>query len=122
MSFGLEGLEDAFSSQEYSNLTGERNVVMTSDTVDTPPKPLQRTAPRYPTRARTKGIEGYVTLSLLIDEMGEVKDIVIVDSYPNGTFEDSAKMTVESWVFQPGEYDGAPVSVRVTQTLRYSLG
>ena len=122
LSFGLEGLEDVFDSSQMSMLEQADNVVMTSETVDTPPKALKRLAPEYPSAARRKGIEGYVTLSLLVSESGRVQDVVVVDSYPEGIFDISAKETVTQWEFAPGEYENQPVSVRVTQTLRYSLG
>ena len=122
LSFGLEGLEDVFDSSQMSMLEQADNVVMTSETVDTPPKAVKRLAPEYPSGARRKGIEGYVTLSLLVSESGRVQDVVVVESYPEGIFEVSAKETVTQWEFAPGEYENQPVSVRVTQTLRYSLG
>jgi len=122
MSFGLEGLEDVFQSNQMSILKENSAVVMTSETVDVPPTPVKRVAPEYPSSARRKGIEGYVTLSLLIDEAGSVQDIVVLDSYPEDIFENSATSTVREWLFQPGEYNNESVSVRVTQTLRYSLG
>ena len=122
LSFGLEGLEDVFDSSQMSMLDQADNVVMTSETVDTPPKALKRLAPEYPSGARRKGIEGYVTLSLLVSESGRVQDVVVVESFPEGIFEISAKEIVTQWEFAPGEYENQPVSVRVTQTLRYSLG
>ena len=122
LSFGLEGLEDVFDSSQMSMLEQADNVVMTSETVDTPPKALKRLAPEYPSGARRKGIEGYVTLSLLVSESGRVQDVVVVESYPEGIFDISAKEIVTQWEFAPGEYENQPVSVRVTQTLRYSLG
>ena len=122
LSFGLEGLEDVFDSSQMSMLDQADNVVMTSETVDTPPKALKRLAPEYPSGARRKGIEGYVTLSLLVSESGRVQDVVVVESYPEGIFDISAKEIVTQWEFAPGEYENQPVSVRVTQTLRYSLG
>ena len=82
LSFGLEGLEDVFDSSQMSMLEQADNVVMTSETVDTPPKALKRLAPEYPSGARRKGIEGYVTLSLLVSESGRVQDVVVVESYP----------------------------------------
>ena len=122
LSFGMEALEDQLVVKGEDLLGANQDVVMTSETVDIPPRAKDRIAPEYPTTARRKGIEGYVTLSLLINDSGHVEDIVIVESHPSGIFEQSAKDTVVQWSFAPGEYQGQPVSVRVTQVLRYSLG
>jgi protein TonB len=120
LSFGVEGLEQALVVERTSLLEDEK-VVMTTETVDLPPRPTQQVAPEYPNRARKKGVEGYVTLSMLITEFGRVKDILVVDSYPKGVFELSATTAIRDWRFIPGEYENNPVSVRVTQTLRFSL-
>ena len=121
MSFGMEGLEDVFAVQHGSLLSAEEQIVMTTETVDLPPRPVQQYSPEYPSRARKKGVEGYVTLSLLINETGKIQDVFVVESYPEGIFEQSAQEAIEQWMFAPGEYEGNPVPVRVTQTLRYSL-
>ena len=122
LSFGMEGLDDALTVQQGDLLQEDSNVVMTTETVDLPPRPTRQISPVYPERARKKGIEGYVTLSLLINELGAVQDVLVVDSYPEGVFDTSAQTAIQDWQFAPGEYEGTPVPVRVTQTLRYSLG
>ena len=122
LSFGMEALERDFSLAGADVIKEQNDVVMTSDTVDIPPRPIQRTPPKYPKQAQKKGIEGYVVLSLLIDNRGQVQDIVVVESYPAETFERSALDAIQSWSFQPGEYKGQAVPVRVTQTLKFELG
>jgi len=121
MSFGMDALEQEFSFGD-DLIVDQGNVVMTSKTVDVPPRPIQRTTPKYPRNARKKGVEGYVTLSLLINEGGKVQDVMIVESHPPSYFDDAAQKAVQSWVFRPGSYKGKNVSVRVTQTLRFDLG
>ena len=120
LSFGIEALDD-FSSIDRSDLLKQTNVVMTSETVDTPPRPKERKSPDYPHHARRKGVEGYVILSLLVDEFGGIKDAFVLESHPEGIFDQSALSGIREWRFLPGEYEGDSVSVRVTQTLRYSL-
>jgi len=122
LSFGMEGLEDALAVQQGDLLQENNAVVMTTETVDLPPRATQQIAPEYPSRARKKGVEGYVTLSLLINEYGTIQDVLVVESYPEGIFDQSATTAIQDWRFVPGEYEGNPVPVRVTQTLRYSLG
>ena len=122
MSFGMDALQRDFSLDGSDLIEDQGNVVMTAKTVDIPPRPVDRKAPQYPRRARKKGVEGYVVLSMLVDEHGKVKDALVVESHPAQTFDDAALDVVWSWRFQPGEYKGKSVSVRVTQTLRFELG
>ena len=122
MSFGMESLTQDFSLGGADLIADQAGVVMTSETVDVPPRPIQRTAPKYPRKARKKGMEGYVVLSILVDESGGIQDVMIVDSQPVQEFEQAALEAVRTWVFRPGEYKGSTVPVRVTQTLRFELG
>ena len=50
-----------------------------------------------------------------------VEDIVILEGTPAGVFEDAAKSAIRQWRFEPGEYEGKPVPVRVEQLLRFEL-
>ena len=118
----MESLTQDFSLGGADLIADQAGVVMTSETVDVPPRPIQRTAPKYPRKARKKGMEGYVVLSILVDEAGGIQDVMIVDSQPVKEFEQAALEAVRTWVFRPGEYKGAAVPVRVTQTLRFELG
>lgn len=122
LSFGMDALQRDFSMSGADVIKEQEGVVMTSETVDIPPRPLQRTPPKYPRQAQKKGIEGYVVLSLLIDNHGQVQDIMVVESYPAETFESAALDAIRSWAFRPGEYKGQAVPVRVTQTLKFELG
>ena len=98
-----------------------RATVMTEDAVDSKPKATRRTAAAYPKRARAKGIEGFVRMSLLIDEAGRVARMKVLESQPAGTFDEEAKQAVRQWTFQPAMYQGAPVKVWATQTVRFQL-
>lgn len=128
MNSELSGIDlglDAYSVNELGdmdNLLGDTNdVVMTSDLVDSPPKPLKRTAAEYPRRARAKDIEGYVVVSLLIDKTGRVKEAKVIEAEPAGIFDDSAIQTVKGWLFEPARYKGNVVDSWANQTIRYDL-
>ena len=97
------------------------NVVMTAESVDEPPLPVHRVAPKYPEKARKKGITGNVTISLLVSNTGAVKDTRIVNSQPVGVFEESAINAVRQWRFQPAIYKGAPVAIRVTLPMSFGF-
>lgn len=121
LSFGLDAFEQ-FAVDGSSAAGGSADdVVMTESTVDDPPKAVSRSAPEYPARARAKAVEGYVTLSVLIGEDGVVRDVQVLEAEPPGVFDEAARGSVRGWRFQPAMYKGRAVSVRVQQTLQFSL-
>ncbi len=71
--------------------------------------PLERTAPRYPQSALRSGDQGWVRLSFVVNEEGEVVDPVVVDSSGDREFERAAKRTTESWSYEPATWDGETV-------------
>ena len=101
--------------------TNGKNLLMTSDTVDVPPKATRRISPKYPNQARKKGITGYVSFSLVIGPEGEIVRSKIIDAKPAGVFESAARDAVERWTFSPGKYKGNAQTVVVEQTIRFTL-
>lgn len=83
--------------------------------------PLSRMAPKYPFRAERRGIEGWVKLSFLITEAGKVQDIVLLESSPQGVFDNAAMQAVARWRFKPRISEGKSVAVRVEQTVNFQL-
>lgn len=77
---------------------------------DTDVVPLVRVDPRYPSRALTRGIEGWVHLRFTVTPQGTTADIEILDSNPEGTFERSAKSAVSKYKYKPRMENGAPVA------------
>jgi protein TonB len=98
-----------------------KKLVMTEDAVDNPPRPRSRVQPEYPEKARQRGITGYVTLSLLINDLGEVERVKVLDASPPGMFEQNAIASIRQWQFEPASYQGEPVKAWAKQTLRYEL-
>lgn len=120
LDLGLGALDAELVSAD-DLLGGAGDVVMTAQTVDEAPRPQAQTAPAYPARARARGIEGTVTLSLLIDESGRVSEASVLDAQPPGVFDDAALAAVRQWRFTPARYEGRSVRVRVEQPLRFDL-
>ena len=121
LSFGLDNLSLSVDGDSMSLVGDTTNVVMTAESVDEPPLPVHRVAPKYPEKARKKGITGNVTISLLVSNTGAVKDTRIVNSQPAGVFEESAINAVRQWRFQPAIYKGAPVAIRVTLPMSFGF-
>ena len=57
----------------------------------------------------------------LVDEEGTVSSVSVLDSSPEGVFEDSVLQTLPSWKFSPGRILGEPVSSWVVTTIRFEL-
>lgn len=126
---GLSGLDVGLPGFDASALEGtagdllgeERDVVMTEDTVDQPPRPVQQVAPSYPAKARSRNVEGSVTLAVLVREDGAVGDVRVLSSEPQGVFEQSAMAAVRAWRFEPAMYQGEPVALRLQIVMPFRL-
>lgn len=123
LAFGISAFEglNLGASDDVLGAGGAGSVVMTESTVDEVPRPLSRAAPEYPVRARARGLEGAVNLSVLVGEDGSVRDVVVLESEPAGVFDEAAKAAVRAWRFEPGRYQGQAVPVRVQQLVRFTL-
>ena len=75
--------------------------------------------PNYPEVARLAGIEGDVTLRVLIGEDGTVRDLRPVLGPP--VLARAAMRAVEAWRYAPALVDGHPVDVVTTVTFAFHL-
>jgi protein TonB len=98
-----------------------KKMAMTEGSMDTPPKALRQVQPEFPERARRKGVQGYVKVSVYVNESGSVDQVRILDAAPSGVFEQAAESAIRAWEFQPGVYQGESVAGWVTQTFRFKL-
>lgn len=112
---------DSLNALQGDVLGDSKDVVMTGDAVDVPPKPTRQGTMPYPLPAKAKGIEGYVVLSVLINANGEVEDVKVLESQPGGIFEQVAVQGVQDWKFQPAQYQGRQVRVWARQKIRFDL-
>jgi len=120
--FGLPGFSASDLNDLQDQLLGDTNdVVMTDDSVDSPPRPTYRAPLSYPKSARARGVEGYVVLSLLISATGEIEKVQVLEADPAGVFEDAAREGVRNWRFEPAQYQGRNVKVWARQRVRFDL-
>ena len=75
----------------------------------------------YPPRARAKGVEGYVVFSLLIGVTGEIEQLKIIESHPEGIFNEAAMQGINQWRFEPAMYQGQAVRAWAKQRIRFDL-
>ncbi len=111
---GLNDTDDAL-------LGNTSDVVMSADSVDTPPKATERAAMEYPKAALREKVSGYVVMNILVNKDGEVERVKILESVPEGVFDESARAGIGSWKFQPALYQGKKVNVWAKQKIRFSL-
>lgn len=120
---GLPGFSaDDLAGLEGDLLGGTGGVVMTDDTVDQAPRASYQAPMVYPPRARAKGVEGYVVFSLLIGITGEIEQLQIVESSPEGVFDQAATEGINQWQFEPAMYQGQAVRAWAKQRIRFDLG
>ena len=64
----------------------------------------------YPEEAREAGVDiGSVLVSYDVDTSGTVSNVQVVESEPEGYFEDEALTHVKSWRFRPAHLEGQPI-------------
>lgn len=72
---------------------------------------MHRPAPRYPRRARRRGIEGEVTVGFTVTSTGSVESVRVIEASPKGYFEDAALEAARQFRFAPRRIAGEPIAV-----------
>lgn len=73
--------------------------------------PIYAAPPMYPSRAMSRGIEGWVVVSFTVTPQGTVIDPVVVEGNPAGTFDSAALRAVKKFKYKPRVVDGTPIAV-----------
>jgi protein TonB len=76
---------------------------------------------KYRGKAADDGVAGRALLLVLIDEVGTVRDVSIVEAEPANTFEDDAKRALTSARFSPAYRNGRTVRSRVLIEVNYGV-
>ena len=87
--FGTKGGEDPFGGD-----------------MDTPPTPINRLPPQYPSSLLKKGIGGKVIVTCVIDETGKLVSTRIKQSSGQPELDKAALGAVSRWKFKPGVRGG----------------
>lgn len=120
--FALPGFNTGAIQAQGGALLGDaKSSVMTEDSVDAKPVPQRRVAAQYPPRARAQGLTGYVLLSILINEQGQVERVKVLEAQPAGVFDEAASEAIRSWSFQPATYKGQAVKTWAKQRIHFKL-
>ncbi len=103
----LDQLKPEYSFAQYSNsLHPSFNEHQYQQTTSLPPQRIYKVDAQYPTQAYKKGIEGWVWLEFDVDESGAVKDVDIIDAYPDKTFNRAIYNAVRRWRYEPYKISG----------------
>ena len=72
--------------------------------------PIVKVAPVYPSRALSRGLEGYVIVEFTVTQAGAVKDVTVVES-TSSLFERAAVEAAFKFKYKPRVIDGVAVEV-----------
>jgi TonB family protein len=87
---------------------------------DHPPKAVHTTRPSYPQDAFDRGIQGVVSIDILIDEEGRVAHAEVRESIP--ALDAAALATLREWRFTPAMLGGKPVATMASAPLTFTIG
>ena len=106
---GCPGYENAVGADSDASQTNASQKAEQASLADA--LPIIKVAPLYPREAIAEGIEGHVLLEFAVTEKGDVRDPVVVEAKPPGTFDKAALAAVEKFKYKPKVVDGKAVEV-----------
>src|SRR5215471_349489 len=123
MSFSTGGIENNVATlTPIVDARGAMTKMTMSAGSDRDVIPLVRIAPEYPTRALSRGLEGWVKVQFTITPTGTVKDATVVDADPKGMFDEAALKAIARWRYNPKVEGGVAVErVGVQTIIRFQL-
>lgn len=78
--------------------------------------PIVRVEPKYPVKAARDGVEGWVSLSFSVDELGRVANVKVIEAQPKRYFEREAVKALKKWRYKPRIENGKAI-VQHNQTV-----
>jgi protein TonB len=82
---------------------------------------LHMVKPTYPPRELADGIEGNVTVELLVDERGRVVEATVLSALGPVSFQESTLEAVREFRFQPATEDGKPITMRIKFLVKFRI-
>jgi bla regulator protein BlaR1 len=89
--------------------------------LDTKPSVLHAVMPRYPFEAAQQGIKGKVLVQFVLTEEGIAKEPIVVESSPEGIFDEAALEAVKQYKFNPGTIGGETVDCIIKMPIVFEL-
>ena len=106
-----------FGAPEESNFSAE---IFSVDMLDKIPRRLNSVMPAYPRQMLRRGVEGEVSLSVVIDQTGALSVEGVV-SATNDFFRDSAVEAARKFVYEPPTRNGKPVRARFVLPIPFKI-
>lgn len=107
LKLSLIKLKEELSFEQYSKMLHPLfNEEQFHQSTSLPPRRIHKVDAKYPKEAYKKGIEGWVWLEFDVDESGAVKDVDIIDAFPDKTFNRAIYNAVRRWRYEPFTVDG----------------
>ena len=94
--------------------------VISQEELDVQPVPIDPVIPNYPSEEGAASAGGVIKLQLLIDEVGRVTSVDVLESALPEAFGVSATRAFEAVRFRPGLRDGLPVRCRITTSIQFA--
>ena len=80
---------------------------------------ISEVRPVYPKEAKEKQLEGSVSLDVLIDDKGNVRQVSVIEGQE--IFRSGAVDAMQRFKFKPAKVDGKPVAVRIRYSIKFKL-
>lgn len=103
--------------------TGDRPVNQEGEIafVDRFPVSIRRVTPLYPDLARQAGVEGTVTVHLLVGQDGRIREVKVHPEKHVPMLDTAALEAARAWTFEPALANGRPVAVWVSVPFKFAL-
>ena len=89
--------------------------------VEQEPVAIKQVKPEYPRIAQEAGVEGLVTVHVLVGKDGHVLDAALAENFRVPMLDQVALDAARRWVFTPGYANGHPVACWTAIPFRFSL-
>lgn len=99
----------------------ETNTDTISSECDLPPRLIESFPPRYPFEAVTKPTEGKVIVQGILTAEGVIRDIEVIESYPEGIFDKVAIEAVKQYRFIPEMKDCKPIDSLIKLPITFDV-
>lgn len=120
--FAIQGADLSMNSLLKEGDQDGKELVMSAETVDQMPKPLGQCQPRL-TRSMIQSQKvGWVKVKLLINARGQLDDLQILDSQPQGTYDQAVIEAMQGCRWKPALYKGRPSALQTYKTFRFQKG
>ena len=96
------------------------DISITVEQVRSGPRPVINPPPEYPGALRGDKIKGSVELQYMVMADGSVSDVRVIESSPQGVFDDIAVKAIQGWSFKPRTVNGISINTPVRQIIEFN--